>query len=806
VKRFTPLLAALLFLGAAPAAAQPFPARSGESGLLDVPSAEVVGRGGGSLAAELRLDKVTGQPTDLGPLPLYVTGGVSNRLELGLSAREWGQPGDPRPAQMLFGAALKFQLLRPEERTPGLALSAYLDRIGVEPVGGLRLAVSTPRLGPVKIAAFLGGEAGDGSGLTAGAALSAALPGRTELVGEYVTGPRGPNIGGALRWRATPTVGFGLGVNYLPDDDGVRFAFTVAFAPPARPILERAAKVEKKAEEAPTAALIALGDRPSFKLKIHTADPAAMGEPRHRQHGVRTAVAEQLPQGPKALTTPQATGPSAEDVFESQLRDQESAADARERRLKATEESLRQRESAAVAEGQQLESRDQQLAAREVQLDAREKRVVLRGPPTQAERAIEAREAQLGAQERQLAAQERGFQPTLDTAAGRERDATAREALERADAQRLGDEWKRAKDRVAQLDVRRQALSARQRQLAATEARLLAMGERIDALERQIRTRAERLDAWQRRLDARAERLELLERRSADQRKPTDTGRTAETTPAPTAPDVKAAKDKAVFVMVVKAPTAIVKEKAAGVAPATGAPSAPASGAAVEKAVAAATVVAFPTPTSELSELDRESIENIAKLAARENCELLVWARAKNPALLAEAQRRADGIKKLAMSAAQLESKRVVTRVTTRPGAVGVDVVVSALREQGAKPAQPATPAGAPASGQAAIQMLGTGETGKRQIRDAVLRAQPAIETCVGEQIQRKNLQRAEGVLKLTAAANGRIVIVKASEGDLSGVEMETCLTEAAKAWQFPAAEGEYVVDVPITVIGGGAK
>jgi hypothetical protein len=223
--------------------------------------------------------------------------------------------------------------------------------------------------------------------------------------------------------------------------------------------------------------------------------------------------------------------------------------------------------------------------------------------------------------------------------------------------------------------------------------------------------------------------------------------------------------------------------------------------------VAAATVVAFPTPTSELSELDRESIENIAKLAARENCELLVWARAKNPALMAEAQRRADDIKKKAIAAGPLDSKRVVTRVTTRPGATGVDVVVSALREQGARPGQPATPAGgAPAPGQAAIQMLGSGETGKRQIRDAVLRAQPAIEACVGDQIQRKKLNRAEGVLKLTAAANGRIVLVKSSEGDLAGIEMETCLTEAAKTWQFPAAEGEYVVDVPITVIGGGAK
>lgn len=792
---------------AAPAVAQLSAARSGETGILDVPDAEAVGAARGLLAAELRLDKVTGRPTEFGPLPLYTVAGITRRLDLGLTMREWGQPGDPTPSSVLFGAAAKLQLLAPTGLIPGAALSFTADRVNADPVYALRLASSTTRLGRVRVAAFAGAESAPGTlsgfGLSAGAAASVALPSRTEALLELLRSPRGLNVGAGLRWNVTPTIGLGASVNYLPDDEGLRAAITLAFAPPPRPIVARPAAKAPSTAPAEAAAVVsaALGDKPAFRLRIHTSGTDAAGGPRHRQHGVRVAAAEQLPSGPRAVSQAAAAGPSAEDVFESQLRDQEAAGDARERRLKSTEDSLRQREASSTAEAQQLESRDQQLASREVQLDAREKRIVLRGPPTQAERALESQEAQLGTQERALAAQERGFQPTLDTATGRERDATAREQLERGDAERLGDEWKRARDRVAQLDARRQALSARQRQLAATEARLLAMGERIDAFERQTRTRAERLDAWSRRLDARAERLELLERRTGDQRKTPESR-----TPEPRADaDAKAAKEKAVFVMVVKTPTAIMKEAAPGTAPVTGAPTAPSSGAAVEKAVAAATVVAFPTPASELSELDRESIENIARLAARENCELLVWARAKSPALMAEAQRRADNIKKLAMGVAQLDSRRVVTRVTTRPGATGVDVVVSALREQGARPGQPATPTGAPAPGQAAIQMLGSGETGKRQIRDAVLRAQPAIEACVGDQIQRKKLTRAEGVLKLTAAANGRIVIVKTSEGDLAATEMESCLTEAAKTWQFPAAEGEYVVDVPITVIGGGA-
>jgi hypothetical protein len=804
---------AIALLAAAPASAQLAPARFGETGLLDVPDAELVGTYNSHVGSELRLDRIKGQPNTVGPLPIYAVTNIARTLDLGLAVREWGQPGDHAPAHALWTATLKLQLLKPAGLVPGAAVDAYVDRFNTSPVVGLRAIGSTAYLGPVRVAAFLGGELWNEAGVTAGLAASLMLPRSTELLAEGLVGPRGANVGAGFKWHLNRVIDLGTGVNYLPGSDGgLRAYVSFAIAPPPRPlppvVVARARTMAREEEaRAEEPATLALGERPAFRLKIHAPGIETEGEPRHRQHGVRVAAAEQLPTGPAKITTPTAAGPSAEDVFESQLRDQEAAADARERRLKATEDSLKQRELAVANEAQQLDAREQQLSAREIQFDAREKRIVLRGPPTPTEKAIEAREAQLGTAERQLLAQERGFQPTVETAAGRERDAAAREQLERADAERLGAEWRRAKDRVTQLDLRRQALSARTRQLGATEARLLAMGERIDAMERQLRTRSERLDTWQRRLDARAERLEALEKRSSDQRRPTEAPKPTETPVAAAAaptPEAKAAKEKAVFVMVVKSPTAIMKETAATPA-ATAAPSAPASGAAVEKGVAAATVVAFPTPQSELSELDRESIENIAKLAARENCELLVWARAKSPALQAEAQRRADDIKKRAIAAGPLDGRRVVTRVTTRPGAVGVDVVVSAVRDQAQKPAPAGAPgpAGTPAG--PGIQMLGAGETGKRQIRDSVLRAQPAIEACVGEQIQRKSLTRAEGVLKLTVAANGRVVLVKASEGDLSGAEMETCLTEAARTWQFPAAEGEYVVDVPITVIGGGA-
>jgi len=70
----------------------------------------------------------------------------------------------------------------------------------------------------------------------------------------------------------------------------------------------------------------------------------------------------------------------------------------------------------------------------------------------------------------------------------------------------------------------------------------------------------------------------------------------------------------------------------------------------------------------------------------------------------------------------------------------------------------------------------------------------------------RRGLTRAEGTLKLTVDASGRVTSATAGEGDVGGSDLEACLKESSTAWRFPAADGEYVVDVPITVVSGGAK
>jgi hypothetical protein len=344
--------------------------------------------------------------------------------------------------------------------------------------------------------------------------------------------------------------------------------------------------------------------------------------------------------------------------------------------------------------------------------------------------------------------------------------------------------------------------------LAAMEARLVAKGERLDGVEKQLRTRGERLDTWQRRLEARAERLDLMEKRAAEQQRPAETVEPSRGA----SQSAQAAKDKSVFVMVVKSPTAIMKEQAGKAAGAGEVREAVHPGVAVEKAVAAATVVSFASPSSRLSELDRESIDSVARLAAREGTELLIWARAKDPSLMSEAIRRSEEIKGYVVNTASLSPKQVVTRITTRPGAQGVDVVVSALRDSGKAlqpaPSGPVTPAPTPTGSAPArpADRLLSGETSRRQIRDAVVAVQPSIERCVSEQMVRRGLTRSEGTLKLTINPQGRVVGTSAGGGPLGGPEMEECLRAASAAWLFPPAETEYVVDIPITIVAGGAN
>ncbi len=784
----------LLLLVAWPtlATAGNFPTRQGQSGLLDVPDAEVIPRRTALLGLELGYDHATGTPDHAGPLPLSLGVGLG-RLEWALSARQSGFPGDPRPAPMLFGTALKLGLLEATGLRPGVAVDGYLDRFNREGAGGGRLLLSTSPAGRLRLAGFAGYErqVHGSSGLTAGLAASARHSSGADLVLEALTTPRGKLFAAAVRYDVDHRLGVGLVASFLPDDKEYRIALAFGF---------RAAPVRRAAPAAPAMVLpvappapepepaLAIEDRPRFRLKVRSTDPARLGQPRHTQYAPYTPP----PLAGGLAAPPRLSAPSAEDVLAAQLRDQELQLEARLKRLRATEEGLDGEEGNLDADGRRLDDRERALTAREAQLDSRERRLAARDTPTEPQRQLESQEAQLGASQRQLAAQERSFNPTREAALGTERDARNREQGERAVADRLQAQADAEKTRTRQGELRRQSLAARERMTAALETRLKARGERVDAAGRQQRARTERVDTWQRRLDVRALRLDLLEQRAASPQPGAGLG-------GPALPLPGGLASKAVFVMVVMTPTAIVKAAGDRTGPADRQRQPPTTGGAADRAVAAATVITFATPAATLSELDRETLEGIARLASKEGCEVLVWARAKDPGQMAEATRRADQLKALVVRFGELPTRQVVTRITTRPGALGVDVVVSALRA-GGKPRADAAVEAAPAG------QLADGETARRQLRDAVVAVQPAIERCVTEQMTRRGLSRADGVLKLTVSPAGRVTGAAVGSGELGGGDLEACLKVSAGSWQFPSSEGEYLVDVPITVVGAGAK
>ena len=385
-----------------------------------------------------------------------------------------------------------------------------------------------------------------------------------------------------------------------------------------------------------------------------------------------------------------------------------------------------------------------------------------------------------------LTALERSYVPALDAAQGREREAAAREKTEHDEAQRLATAATAAPSRPAQLELRKQALGATNRELAALETRLVAISERIDATERQLRLRAQRLDAWSRRLDARAERLAAQEQAAAPK-------------PPPAAAEAHRGRGRRPRQGRLRDGREVPDgdhEGEVGDADLAG----PGRGAPLRRRRREGRRRRdrgrLPDARDAAHRARPRDPRNMAKLAAKDRCELLIWARAKDPSLMSEAQRRATELQTLVMSAAKLEAGQVVTRITMRPGAQGVDVVVSVLRET-AKPAAAAAPA-APAPRRSPA------ESGSVEIREAVQAAQPAIELCIGDHLRTRKLRRARGTLKLTVSAQGRIVKVTPTGSDLAGDALETCLGRAAATWQFPSADADYVVDVPITVMSGG--
>jgi hypothetical protein len=772
--------------------ANDFPARLGQSGILDVPDAETAPLGGGRLSGELRFDRAPGLYSSAGLLPLSIVSGLGKSTELGFALREWGQPGDPIPSPTLFTFATKLRLVEGSGNVPSFAISLSADRVNWKAVLGGRVVASTADLGGrLRFAAFAGAEGLASSPHSVGptGGLAATFLHRSDLQTalEAFAGPRGAAFSGAFAWSVGRGVGLSIGATWLPAEGGLRMSlgFTAASTPKGRraePSKQEASK-PTATEATKTAGPLFTDDRPHFRMTIHQAGMQSAAEPRHVQYAMAPAGSEAARGAPLKRTK------AVVNVDEQRERDLLALAEqleTREKRLHSADAALANRQDRLAGDRQRLQGREQTLRARGAAIDAREIEIGAPGRATERELELAEAEDQIRSTERELALQARQALEAVDGGTRRERAASQREEQLRPDASRPAEARSFSAKPAQQLDARAQALGARDTYLGALEERLAATRDRLEALERHLRAEADRLDAFERRLSTKLDRLAAVERRARGKSEapPAVAQAPVEDTARP------ARSASAGIAMIVRQPTSIALTGSTATAPAAPAT----SGDVGEKTVAAAAFVQLPVARQALKDEDRDSVGNVAKVVARDGGEVLVWARAQNPSLIEEASRRAEELKAFVVTAGPLPSTIVKTRVTVRPSTTGVDVVVSALRSERRT------------SSADAADKLAAGEAGKRQIRDAMKQFGPEIAGCLEAEIAQRGLQRADAVLKLKVDARGRVIDVVSAQGDLSGPPIDACLRRGSVAWRLPVMDGEYAFEVPVTAVLSGAK
>ena len=295
---------ALLALAAAPARAEDaLPTHTGESGTMDVPSADTLGKGGAAFSLDLRYVQSSDVGRSFGPSPLVMQFGMG-RAEAGLSLRQGGQPGDPRPATTLPAGAGKFSILEAKGKRPALAVDLLLDRINRSPTVHLRAIATTERRWRARVTAFGGGVIASDrpSGWTAGTALSTLGPRKTEFVAELLRQPAGMLVGAGVRWQPLPQLAFGAGASYLPNDGRTLLAgISVAFISPAPVKPTIATEAEKPPEEVKpkTGKRVFTRERPRFPLEVRQRPvPGEPGGPARHYPGNAAAIGGEAPAEP----------------------------------------------------------------------------------------------------------------------------------------------------------------------------------------------------------------------------------------------------------------------------------------------------------------------------------------------------------------------------------------------------------------------------------------------------------------------------------------------------------------------------
>ncbi|MBI3182974.1 MAG: AgmX/PglI C-terminal domain-containing protein [Myxococcales bacterium] len=306
-----PAATAIAVLALAPAArGQIFPSRGGTAGTLDVPSADAVPPGIGVMGVEFRAGTSQGEPWTAGPWGLAFGLGMGRGLDVGLSLREGGKPGDPYPPPLLVGAELKLKVLDAEALRPAVAVQATLDRLNWQLTPGLRVIASNDLIGRLQASAFVGAEAYGQPfqfGPTGGAAVAYLYRGEIDLILEALYAPRGMTLGGGVRWTRPNQPGFLLGASWLPSQNEVMLNLGFAIGAPGRDRRPyEPPKKEKPPELKPRASRrvpVFTDERPRFRQKIKPLRVGAEEGGRHVQYGTLAPEGEE-PQEVAAAPAP----------------------------------------------------------------------------------------------------------------------------------------------------------------------------------------------------------------------------------------------------------------------------------------------------------------------------------------------------------------------------------------------------------------------------------------------------------------------------------------------------------------------
>lgn len=284
----------------------------GMVGILDIPTAETLGLGGGRLGLDLYGERTPEEVWRVAPLPLALVAGLPFNLDLGLAVRDSGLPGDPAPALPLLTATVKFGFLRARGWRPGLAVAATFDRLNWKVESSVRLVASTAQLGPVRVAAFAGGALTEADlasvGPIGGLAVLIRGPREVEFAAEGLRASTGWMVGAGVRWAPLKHLGFSAAVTWKPGDLAPRIALGVAlFA--GEPALElppdeaAAALATPEGQVTPSGPRAYPDPRPRFRLKIH---PSTRGDslPRHLQYAPEPEGGAATPTSPSTPATP----------------------------------------------------------------------------------------------------------------------------------------------------------------------------------------------------------------------------------------------------------------------------------------------------------------------------------------------------------------------------------------------------------------------------------------------------------------------------------------------------------------------